>query len=58
MFLADLGYVDKAVSRLGALYECDSEGILPKWRYLWEKRADFRTRYAPLFGYLRDQGAL
>jgi hypothetical protein len=58
MFVCDIGEPELAVSFLADIYADAPDAILPKWRYLWEKRADFRTRYAPLFCYLRDQGAL
>ena len=58
MFLCDIGCADFAVPALALLYSKEAEAILPKWRYLHEKRPDFRTRYAPLFDYLKSQGAL
>jgi hypothetical protein len=58
MFMCDIGDQDQAVTMLAGNYGCAAEAILPKWRYLAANRPDFLTRYAPLFGYLRSQGAL
>lgn len=58
MFLCDIGHEDRAVRALQAVLETGDEAVLKKWRYLHQGRPDFRTRYAPLFGYLADKGAL
>lgn len=58
MFLCDIGCSDFAVPALDLLYRRQAEAILPKWRYLWNERRDFRTRYKSLFDYLESQGAL
>lgn len=58
LFMCDIGQPKAAVDWLSDFYTNDAEAILPKWRYLWRERIDFRTRYAPLFEYLKGQGAL
>ena len=58
MFLCDVDRPNLAVAKLAAVFEDDAEAILPKWRYLKANRPDFLTRYAPLFDYLKSQGAL
>jgi hypothetical protein len=58
MFLCDIGETEEAVWRLECVFNDDPDAILPKWRYLQANRPDFLTRYAPLFDYLRSQGAL
>jgi hypothetical protein len=58
MFLCDIGHTEAAVSWLDVTYRASADAILPKWRYLQANRPDFITRYAPLFDYLRSQGAL
>jgi hypothetical protein len=60
MFLCDLGYPNEAVARLADIYSLSfhRDPVVKKWRYLKEKRPDFLTRYAPLFGYLESQGAI
>jgi hypothetical protein len=58
MFLCDVASPAAAVRRLELTYSDHAEAILPKWRYLWDQRHDFRIRYAPLFDYLKSQGAL
>lgn len=58
MFLCDVGEEDKAVSALAGVLADHADDILPKWRYLKEKRPDFLTRYAPLFAYLGSNAAV
>lgn len=58
MFLCDISCADQAVELLGRICERDASAILPKWRYLKDARPDFLTRYAPLFEYLGNQGAI
>lgn len=58
MFLCDIGAPSEALRVLTHIYINEAEAILPKWRYLWDARPDFRTRYKPLFDYLSAQGAL
>jgi hypothetical protein len=58
MFAYDLGEHESAVRLLSGTYRSNPEAILPKWRYLKEKRPDFLTRYAPLFAYLGSHGAI
>lgn len=52
MFTCDIGFPELAVSFLADILNDAPEAILPKWRYLWRERIDFRTRYKPLFEYL------
>lgn len=49
MFLCDIGEPEKAAAALAVVIADDPDAVLPKWRYLREKRADFVKRYAPLF---------
>jgi predicted O-methyltransferase YrrM len=56
MFLCDLGFHDEAVPVLSGLH--DIESVQTKWRYLKANRPDFRVRYAPLFAYLENVGAI
>lgn len=49
MFLCGIGSPTEAVKTLAAVLDDDAEAVMPKWRYLAEKRPDFRKRYAPLF---------
>lgn len=59
MFACDIGQSDWGVSLLkGIMNDGGREDIVKKWRYLKANRADFVTRYAPLFAYLESQGAL
>lgn len=58
MFACDIGLPDEGVLQIENVFQQDADAILPKWRYLKATRADFLTRYAPLFGYLESQGAL
>jgi hypothetical protein len=58
LFLCDIGHPAQAVAELASVYENSPDAIVKKWRYLKEKRPDFLTRYAPLFGYLERQGAI
>lgn len=51
MFLCDLGHVGEALEHLEAAGT--PPDVVKKWRYLQERRADFVTRYAPLFEHLR-----
>lgn len=58
MFLCDIGKPDEGVSLLYRIWADKRDEIVGKWRYLKAQRADFVTRYAPLFEYLESQGAL
>ena len=58
MFLCDIGYPDKAVEALAEVVKTKDRSALKKWRYLHQRRPDFRTRYAPLFAYLGEHGAI
>jgi hypothetical protein len=58
MFLCDVGHTMGAIAALSDVFFDDPSAILPKWRYLYAQRPDFRTRYKPLFDYLESQGAL
>jgi hypothetical protein len=58
MFMCDIGDTSEAVAELDSVYQRHADAIVKKWRYLKEKRPDFLTRYAPLFGYLERQGAI
>jgi hypothetical protein len=58
LFLCDIGEPGQAVGSLMATHESNAAAILPKWRYLWANRSDFRIRYKPLFDYLAAQGDL
>lgn len=55
MFLCDIGYAGDGVEILA---QVDLGQVVSKWRYLYDKRPDFRVRYAPLFAYLESQGAI
>lgn len=56
MFLCDLGEHQEACAVLADVIEAPD--VAAKWRYLNETRADFRTRYAPLFRVAKAAGAL
>jgi hypothetical protein len=58
LFLCDIGLPDEARFWLGGVYAQHAEAILPKWRYLRAQRPDLVRRYAPLFDFLRREGAL
>ncbi len=58
MFLCDIGFPDRAVRLLKEIHRDFADAILPKWRYLKANRPDFRVRYAPLFAYLENVGAI
>jgi hypothetical protein len=58
MFLCDISRPVEATKLLYRIWADQREEIVAKWRYLWKERSDFRTRYAPLFDYLKAQGAL
>jgi hypothetical protein len=58
MFLCDIGKPLDGVDVLAKIYEMDAGAILPKWRYLYDARPDFLSRYRPLFAYLDGKGAL
>ncbi len=49
MFMCDIGHPAEGADVLAAVLETDAEAVLPKWRYLREKRPDFVKRYAALF---------
>jgi hypothetical protein len=58
MFLCDIGEPEIAVEALAEIIQRRDKAVVKKWAYLRERRADFVTRYAPLFAYLEGQGAL
>jgi len=58
MFLCDIGETDLAIEALEEAISRQDRPALKKWQYLWERRPDFRTRYASLFAYLENAGAV
>jgi len=58
LFLCDIGEPGEALLHLRETFRDDAEAILPKWRYLRAQRPDLVRRYAPLFDFLRREGAL
>jgi hypothetical protein len=58
MFLCDIGRATEAIEVLREVIATKDRAALKKWRYLYERRMDFRSRYRPLFDYLAAQGAL
>lgn len=58
MFLCDLGHGVKAQAVLAEVLDNEPRDVIAKWQYLHRTRADFRTRYAPLFELLSARGLL
>lgn len=49
MFLCDIGEPERGAEVLADVLSVGDAAVIAKWRYLAEKRPDFRKRYAPLF---------
>lgn len=58
LFLCDIGEPARGVETLKAVFASEPDAILPKWRYLQDKREGLVSRYRPLFDYLASEGAL